>query len=203
MIHNFENFWKYTDTVEGWLFKSEAELIYLCASSVPSSQSIVEIGSYKGRSTSVLAFGSQGARIYSVDPHDNEIAFVQQGLVYSSYEDYCNNLDRLGIPETLVKRVLGYSYEYSEEYDGPKVGMLFIDGYHSTEAVLQDFLSWEKHLADDAIVYFDDSGQDGVGAGIHQLWEMGKLPPIRKDADKGSAYLHQINIDRQPMINNY
>lgn len=203
MIHDIDNFWQYTNTIDGWFHESEAKLLYLCASSVPTDQAIVEIGAYKGRSTSILAFGTQGAPIYSIDPHNNEIAFVQQGVEYSSYNEYCDNLDRLGIPETIVKRILGYSYEVSETYDGPPVGLLFIDGYHSPEAVMQDFYSWEKHLAPDAIVYFDDSNHDGVTPGIQEIFNAGRLPLLYKSADKSTAFLSQVNLDRQPLLNNY
>jgi predicted O-methyltransferase YrrM len=201
MIYDLNSFWEHTDTIDGWFFRKEAELLYLCASSVPEDQAIIEIGAYKGRSTSIMAFGSTGSHIYSIDPHDNESAYVEAGIAYSSLDDYNANLDRLGIDNTLVTRITGYSYLESEKYTGPKVGLLFIDGYHSAEAVIQDYESWEKHLADDAIVYFDDIHHGGVNPGIAQI--EGRFPPIMKSADKSGAWMHQVSIDRQPLLNNY
>lgn len=201
MLYNFDEFWEHTSTIQGWFEKREAELLYLCASIVPTDQSIVEIGAYKGRSTSIMAFGSRGAHIYSIDPHNNEIAFVQAGIEYSSFDEYNANLDRLGIDDSIVTRILGYSYTEAEKYTGPKVGMLFIDGYHSPEAVVQDFTSWQPHLADDAIIYFDDIHHGGVNPGIAQIES--SLPPILRMSDKSGAWLHPKHFELEPLLYNY
>lgn len=51
-------------------------------------------------------------------------------------------------------------------YDGPAIGLLFIDGWHSTEAVEEDVHSWLPYLAPQRTIVFDDWERPEVGQGI-------------------------------------
>ena len=58
--------------ISGWLTKSEGELLYEKARELGVTDTIVEIGSWVGRSTICLAKGVEdggGAKIYAIDPH--------------------------------------------------------------------------------------------------------------------------------------
>ena len=61
------------DETPGWLSLDEAALLYHLARQTTTG-SIVEVGSYRGRSTVALAKGALagGNRpVYAVDPHEN------------------------------------------------------------------------------------------------------------------------------------
>src|SRR5215218_9929513 len=58
--------------VEGYLTEQEGKLLYELAGGGTAPGVIVEIGSWKGKSTICLALGSkagQGKIIYAIDPH--------------------------------------------------------------------------------------------------------------------------------------
>lgn len=60
------------EDVEGWLTDSEARYLYSLACCGPGDGAIVEIGSWKGKSTIVLAMGTEAAgreKVYAVDNH--------------------------------------------------------------------------------------------------------------------------------------
>ena len=132
------------------------------AAEVPASGVVVELGSYKGKSTCYLAYGAKqsGAHVYAIDPWDllgnpngkhrfaepeTRKAFdrVVRGMGYSS----------------LITPIQGFSQEVAgwwAKIPGPKVDLLYIDGDHSYEAVMGDFVAWHPHLAENAVVAFDD-----------------------------------------------
>lgn len=58
--------------IEGQITRSEARVLADLTEEVPADSLIVEIGTYRGRSTIALAFGSlmhNKNRVYAVDPH--------------------------------------------------------------------------------------------------------------------------------------
>src|SRR5579871_2007365 len=63
------------EKIDGWLKLEEAELLFEAAMSVTSG-CIVEIGSYRGRSTVALAAGSRSgakAPVFAIEPHEHFI----------------------------------------------------------------------------------------------------------------------------------
>ena len=59
-------------SVEGWLTDAEGELLFRLASRCTGRGVIVEVGSWKGKSTIALGRGSRAgvsATIHAVDPH--------------------------------------------------------------------------------------------------------------------------------------
>jgi len=66
------NIQKITSNVDGWLGKREGPYIYSLAKIGATRGVVVEIGSWKGKSTIWLAKGSeavQGGKVYAIDPH--------------------------------------------------------------------------------------------------------------------------------------
>src|SRR5262245_5315011 len=63
---------RFADGVHGWLTEREGQALYRLARACTGRGAIVEIGSWKGKSTVWLAHGSRAGRsvhIYAVDPH--------------------------------------------------------------------------------------------------------------------------------------
>ena len=86
--------------VPGWLTDEEGEALYELARACTGRGVIVEIGSWKGKSTVCLGLGSRaGASIpvYAVDPHADY-----------RFGDFKNNVERAGITE-LVRPVASLS----------------------------------------------------------------------------------------------
>lgn len=71
-------------------------------------------------------------------------------------------------------------------YTGRPIGMLFVDGWHDTEAVLTDWLSWKCKLAEDTIIVFDDWWQPPVSKTIMAIEK--NLPPCAGYFDKELVY---------------
>src|SRR5688500_4764337 len=58
------------DGVDGWLSEDQARRLWDAAREVRAPAQIVEIGSFRGRSTIVLALAAaEGVRVVAIDPH--------------------------------------------------------------------------------------------------------------------------------------
>jgi MMP 1-O-methyltransferase len=133
--------------VPGWLTDDEGEALYELARSCRGDGVIVEIGSWKGKSTICLALGSRAGNavpIYAVDPHADY-----------RFGDFKTNVERAGISE-LVRPIASLSQPAADDFDEP-VELLFVDGSHEFDLVLEDFEKWVPKVVDGGWVAFHDT----------------------------------------------
>lgn len=165
------------------------EVLTRYASAVELPEVIVEIGSYKGKSTIALARGATNSHVYAVDPWDLpgnidgrfHFAALDTRLKFNSQVKESGFGDRI----TPVK---GFSTEVADAWPPlRKVGLLFVDGNHSRSSVAGDYMSWWKHLSSDSTVIFDDLDTEknpGVRQALEDLGldfsvEAGRLAVVR------------------------
>jgi predicted O-methyltransferase YrrM len=132
--------------VPGWLTDEEGEALYELARACTGKGVIVEIGSFKGKSTVCLGLGSQAGAsvpIYAVDPHQER------------FPDFKKNVQRAGIDE-LVRPVPSLSQPAADDFHEP-IELLFVDGSHEYELVLEDFEKWVPKVVDGGWVAFHDT----------------------------------------------
>jgi hypothetical protein len=123
--------------IEGWMHFDE--LLWL-NDRAKEMRNIIEIGSWKGRSTHALLSGCKGNVtavdnfIGSKDPHDK--AFYSA----NSFEDFKKNVGHF---ENL-KIVEGDSLETAKDIPDKSFDMVFIDAGHSYEEVIADIDAWKN-----------------------------------------------------------
>ena len=145
--------------VEGWLTQNEAKYLYSLAYRGPGKGALVEIGSWKGKSTIVLATGSRAAgreRVYAIDHHKGGLD--QEGLGYVEVDteaEFRQNIQSAGIEDYVVPMVMKSS-EAVQKWEGP-IRLLWIDGDHDYEAVKNDFLLWEPYIVPGGVIAFHDT----------------------------------------------
>jgi predicted O-methyltransferase YrrM len=130
---------------ERWLFEN--------AYSLPSPANIVEIGSFKGRSTCFLMSGCRGTekRVFAIDTFNGN----NDDFGYRDYfAEFSQNVKRCGLSE-YVQPVVGLSSKVAESWNKP-IHLLFIDGSHVYEDVLSDFEAFFPHVVPGGIVAFHD-----------------------------------------------
>jgi predicted O-methyltransferase YrrM len=132
--------------VPGWLTDEEGEALYGLARACTGKGVIVEIGSFKGKSTVCLGLGSQAGAsvpIYAIDPHQER------------FPEFEANVRRAGIDE-LVHPLPSLSQPAADEFHEP-IELLFVDGSHEYELVLEDFEKWVPKVVDGGWVAFHDT----------------------------------------------
>jgi hypothetical protein len=126
------------DGIPGWMNRSELEWLGKTARSMDS---IVEVGSWKGRSTKVLLENCPGT-VYSID-HFRGSKNATEELAQSYGEDglYKEFMKNVGhFPNLKVMKMS--SLEAAEKMNGQKFDLVFIDGDHSFNAVFADIQAW-------------------------------------------------------------
>lgn len=139
----------------------EGMLLFSLPSHIPMHGAIVEIGSYKGGSTVLLAKGSKmvgrKGNVYAIDPHDWERAFWldEEFVPTDTFRIFSENTKKAGVDD-LVITILKTSYEAVRDWKQP-ISLLWIDGNHDYIYVKMDFLLWEKYLIKGGVIAFHDS----------------------------------------------
>ena len=151
--------WGKTRRVPGFLLENEARFLGLLAACIPAKGMILEIGSFKGRSTVMLA--SVAAHyglgpVVAIDPHNSNLSTKDPLLVpTSTYNDFLNSLRTAGVREH-VEFHRACSTEISATWDRP-IRMLWIDGDHSYAGAKADFDGFAPHLSPLGVVALHDT----------------------------------------------
>jgi predicted O-methyltransferase YrrM len=138
---------KRLDDLPGWLTVEEGETLYRLAKACTGRGVIVEIGSWRGKSTTCLGLGSKAGHqvpIYAVDPHAEH-----------TFDDFQRHMEEAGLTD-LVTPVPGRSQQLAEGFDQP-IELLFIDGAHQYELVQQDFDRWVPKVVEGGVVAMHDT----------------------------------------------
>lgn len=155
--------------IKGWLSRDAAVLLYELAREVTDG-CIVEVGSYRGRSTVALARGAEAGsnpRVYAVEPHEPFVGALGGKFGPEDRAAFFRNMVRTGAYRQV--RLLNVSSELLAPGWREPIALLWLDGDHSYEGVKRDFEAWEPHLLADCGVVLDDA--DDVTLGPHRLAE--------------------------------
>jgi len=150
-------------SIRGWLSAAQAELLYDHAAAVRDA-CVVEIGSYRGRSTAALTLGAMsggGAPVFAIEPHEEFRGPLGGEFGPEDRGAFFRNMVRLDLYRQ-VRLVNLPSVVVARGWERP-VGFLWIDGDHTYDAARADFLSWKPHLIPGAVVAFDDAAKPGLG----------------------------------------
>jgi predicted O-methyltransferase YrrM len=151
--------WEQTRRVPGHLEENEARFLGLLAACVPASGAIVEIGSFQGRSTVMLAKVASHyglGPIVAIDPHNSPILLDRQAHPEaSSYQDFLDSIHAAGVSHQVESHV-AYSTDVASSWNRP-IRLLWIDGDHSYEGAKKDLDGFFPHLVPLGVVAFHDA----------------------------------------------
>jgi predicted O-methyltransferase YrrM len=158
----FDDIWSKIDQVEGLLVPGQEEWLFRAAQSLPDSARIVEIGSFKGRSTVCLGYACLGTRrqVFSIDRFKGVYQDVEGREQLESafeggfFDEWRANIERNGLLE-YVTPLVGHSQEIACIWRAP-IHMLFIDGSHRFEDVMADFAGFYPYLVPNGLVALHD-----------------------------------------------
>lgn len=150
-------------TIQGWLRDAEGASLYESVWQAPTPV-VVELGSWKGRSTVWLASGVRDrgeGRVYAVDHWYGSKSEAHSRLLKDYGEDqlfqeFLANLDRLGLAD-VVTPVKSPTVAAARSWpEDRKIGLLFIDASHDYADVRRDFEYWSPFLAPGGLIAFHD-----------------------------------------------
>ncbi|ARA94255.1 hypothetical protein AWN76_014575 [Rhodothermaceae bacterium RA] len=148
--------------VEGWLEDDEADLLIAATAEVlrtlPPPHTLVEVGSYCGRSTVVLGSVVQALRaratVVAIDPHEGLVGAADQSLQTGAptLDRFRRTIARNGLDD-VVELIQACSFDV--DWDRP-ISLLLIDGLHDYENVARDVRQFEAHVVPGGFIVFHD-----------------------------------------------
>ncbi len=173
------------EKIEGFLHPLEGFTLNWLAQHWPGTGSVVEIGSFKGKSACYLARGMKagaGGRLAAVDhfhgspEHQSQGTHPDKDIATSgtTLETFKQNIAAAGVSDRVDIHV-GASAEIGVNWRQP-IRLLFIDGDHSYEASSQDFLIWSPWVHVHGLVILHDIG---TYEGVTNLYNQ-----IRRDTQR-------------------
>lgn len=154
------------NSVEGFLKSPKQERwFFMAAKKAPKDAVIVEIGSYKGRSTVSFGFGCIGTKkhVYAID------LFEGDGKYYGDDEFqkiFQSNVERCMLTKYITP-IKAKSLEVASKWNKP-IDILFIDGSHEYEDVKADFEAFYPFVKEGGIIALHDI--KGAFDGVIRFW---------------------------------
>jgi MMP 1-O-methyltransferase len=155
---NIEETKKSTERVEGFLSDSEGETLYNLAKNCKGNGVIVEIGSWKGKSTIWLGSGSKAGnkvKVYAIDPHTGSSEHQKESEKVWTFEEFKKNITNAKVDD-IISPIVKTSEEAAKNFNEP-IELIFIDGAHEYESVKLDYDLWFPKVLNDGIMAFDDT----------------------------------------------
>ncbi len=158
MEDEVKNIKKIVKDFDNWVKDSEGEVLYKFAKKCFPENVIVEIGSWKGKSTIWLAKGSKAGNfstVYAIDPHTGASEHKKRFGEVWTFDEFKNNIQKAGVDD-IIKPIIKTSEEAINDI-GKNIGLIFIDGAHEYDMVRNDFELWFPKMVDGGIMVFHDT----------------------------------------------
>lgn len=165
------------DEVKGFLDDREANCLYQLALQAGENGPCLEIGSYCGKSSVYLgtACKKNSTVLFSIDHHRGSEE-QQQGEEYFDsdlFDKETGKIDTLkffrktiadfDLDDTVIP-IIGRAETIGRVWKTP-LSLIFIDGSHAYESVLNDYNIWAKNLISGGYLLFHDIFPDPVNGG--------------------------------------
>lgn len=158
----------FVNEVKGFLSEDEGEKLYILAKESAAAGPCLEIGSYCGKSTIYIGSGCRDVNsiLYSIDHHigseehqpgeeyyDDDLFDNEDGIV-DTFREFRRTLRQAGLEDVVIP-IVTKSATVSRFWAIP-LAMVFIDGGHSEEAAMADYISWMPHIMPGGILAIHD-----------------------------------------------
>ncbi|MGW7286081.1 class I SAM-dependent methyltransferase [Streptomyces sp. NPDC054847] len=163
------------EAAKGFMPVGEGLALYAAAAEAGAlGLPLLEVGTYCGRSTILLADAAREAGTVAVtvdhhrgseeqqpgwDYHDPETVDPEVGLM-DTLPTFRRTLHKAGLEEHVVA-VVGRSPQVAKVWGG-KAGLVFIDGGHTDEHATNDYEGWAPHVAEGGLLVIHDVFPDPV-----------------------------------------
>lgn len=155
-LSNTKFYFEYPDNgIEGWMRFPELQWLY---NEAKKHTIIVEVGSWKGKSTHALLSGCKG-KVYSVDTwqgsedlRDSTNWMAKKEDVYSIFVENTKTFNHsISIPKSSV--------DAAQCFQDDSIDMVFIDAGHDYKSVKEDILAWLPKVKEGGIICGHDYQQ--------------------------------------------
>lgn len=157
----FAKTWGLVDGIPGWLTREQAHMLDAAARGCPRQGRIVEIGSFQGRSTIVLARAAgPEVTVIAIDPHAGTDRGPGEMTGYDAaaaddHQAFRTHLDMAGVSD-LVEHHRMFSQDALSVISG-SVDVLYVDGAHRFGPARADLVHWGDKVREGGVMLVHDA----------------------------------------------
>ena len=154
----------------------------MCLKAVPENGTLVEIGSWRGRSTSCMGSliknTNRNVKFYSVDTwegsdEEEHIKLIQElkSQGKTLFDEFQENIKSCGVNDVIIP-IQSTSILAAEQFEDNSLDFVHIDASHEYEDVLNDIKSWYPKVKPGGMITGDDyiSCWDGVVKAVDEYF---------------------------------
>ncbi|HVA31712.1 MAG TPA: class I SAM-dependent methyltransferase [Gaiellaceae bacterium] len=174
--------------IEGFTKQSELELLQRLAASMPEDAVVIEVGSFRGRSTVAIAEGLaqlERPRLVAVDTFAGDPGWENIAKVDDARRLFDRNTAGIAFLEVIQEESVRASGHIADS----SVDWVFIDALHDYRSVRDDIRAWAPKLKPDALMSGHDYGRADVTDAVlavysnveveHSIWMTRETPSVR------------------------
>ena len=120
------DFNKDTKNIGGWLTKAEGIFLFNISQKIKSENIIIEIGSWKGKSTICLGNGSKNgnkSKIFAIDPHTGSSEHKKIFNKVDTFNNFKENIKKAGINNLIYP--IRETSQSAVKYFNKNIGLYF------------------------------------------------------------------------------
>lgn len=153
--------------IEGHIIPGDIGYLTDICRELPPSPTVVEIGSWKGLTCTIMANARPDATIHCVDTwrgstEHRECESVKNGTLFLEFQENVRALGDIVTPWPMDSAAAAGLMEHK------KFDLLFIDGDHSKDGCLLDLNLWVPKVKPGGIILVHDCNDPGVSAALGQ-----------------------------------
>lgn len=139
--------------IEGWLSVVEGEALAMYG----DGKDCLEIGSYKGKSANYIA--PKAKSLVCIDPFRADESGQNQFVDYTTLKEFLKNTDKF----KNITPVIGKSQDVFNQFKDEQFDMIFVDGMHDHDSVMEDIKKYWPKLKIGGVMCFHDYQKDWIG----------------------------------------
>lgn len=175
-----------------------------CFNQLKDNSTIVEVGSWMGRSTAYMASliknSGKNIRFYSIDTWQGSAAeeghqkWISQLKQRGSdlYKEYLDNLTSCDLID-VVTPIRSPSISAAEKFSDSSIDMIHIDASHEYIDVLKDLEAWYPKIKNGGLLTGDDYGWPGVYKAVNEFFKGKLLLSFEHDNKHGNVWYYVKN----------
>lgn len=155
--------------IEGLTKESELELLNRLAAAMPAHAIVVEVGSFRGRSTVAIADGLarvEQPRLIAVDTFGGDPEWSELVDVDTARRLFDRNTGSIPFLEVIQLE----SVRAAQELADASVDWVFLDALHDYTSVRNDIRAWAPKLKPGGLMSGHDYGRAGVTDAVHAVF---------------------------------
>ncbi len=152
-LDKFDNEYLDFSHIPGWLSKEEG----IALNRYSKDKNCLEIGSYKGRSSSYIA--SSANTLVCIDSFKADGSGQEQQIAYTTLNEFLENTKKFNN----IAPFIGESYKVHHQFKEEQFDLIFIDGMHDYESVMRDINDYWPKLKNGGIMCLHDYQKDWPG----------------------------------------